>query len=165
MAQTPASHVTIFSTYCVGQRSKRAAGSNFAQLHAFSDISYLFELVILGLIFFHHRFFPINELKLLAMASITTTIFDLPIELLLHIINYLDYPSSVALLHTNRSFRSIVPVQPPMTAEQKLSFLCAIELWPTQVLRSRTKSCYANQPIFQLLMIPDTSTSFPAIYA
>lgn len=64
------------------------------------------------------------------MGSITTTLLDLPTELQLYIIRFLDYPSSVALLQTNRRFRTIVPIEPPTTGEQKLSYLLAMELWP-----------------------------------
>lgn len=64
------------------------------------------------------------------MSSITTTLLDLPTELQLYIITFLDYPSSVALSHTNQRFRTIVPIEPPTTEEQKLSVLLAMELWP-----------------------------------
>ncbi|CAG8363187.1 unnamed protein product [Penicillium salamii] len=68
--------------------------------------------------------------ELIVMASITTTLLDLPTELHLHIIKFLDYPSSFALSHTNQRFRAILPMEPPETREEKLSFLLAIELWP-----------------------------------
>lgn len=65
------------------------------------------------------------------MSISPSKLLDLPTELRLYIIEFLDYPSIVALLHTNRSFRDIVPIEPPKTKKEKLSLLLAIELWPT----------------------------------
>lgn len=69
---------------------------------------------------------------------IATTLLDLPTELLLCITKFLDFPSSVAFSHTNRSLRTILPIEPPTTRDRKLSFLLAVELWPKLVLPSRT---------------------------
>jgi hypothetical protein len=54
----------------------------------------------------------------------------LSIEMHLEIINYLDYPSSVALSQVSRYFRSTVSVRPPVTPQQKLLFLRGVEMWP-----------------------------------
>ncbi|CAG8022057.1 unnamed protein product [Penicillium salamii] len=63
-------------------------------------------------------------------TTTTTTLLGLPTEIQLHIIKFLDYPSSIALSHTNQSFRAIVPTEPPTTNEQKLSLLLDMEKWP-----------------------------------
>lgn len=83
------------------------------------------------------------------MANVTTTLLDLPTELHLQIIGYLDYTSSIALSYTNQRFKSIVSVEPPKTVEQKLAILCTIESWPESVLPNRTKSCYSQLSINQ----------------
>lgn len=52
-------------------------------------------------------------------------LLDLPTELLLQIIGYLDYLPGLNLSHTNSFFKSIVT----LTSEQKRSFLCEAETW------------------------------------
>jgi hypothetical protein len=68
------------------------------------------------------------------MASPSVTLLDLPAELLLQIISEVDYPSSVALSHTNLLFRSMIKVEEPTEPEQKRLLLYALENWTRHVL-------------------------------
>lgn len=61
--------------------------------------------------------------------SFITRFVNLPAELQLHTISYLDYGSRVVLSLTSRYFQSVVEVEKPTTVEQKLSYLCVAETW------------------------------------
>lgn len=63
-------------------------------------------------------------------------LLDLPTEIHLQIISYLSYPSCLALSQTSSFFRSIIMVEKPTTADQKLLFLCAAENWTKYVYLS-----------------------------
>lgn len=69
----------------------------------------------------------------MAESSIVMLV-NLPTELLLQIISYVEYPSSLALSQSNKLFRGIVTLEMPTTSEQKLSLLCALEKWARHVL-------------------------------
>ncbi|CAG7940420.1 unnamed protein product [Penicillium salamii] len=91
------------------------------------------------------------------MSSITTTttLLGLPTEIQLYIIKFLDYPSSIALSHTNQRFRVIVPKEPPWTHGQFMSLLLDMERWRKydrffacrMCLRLRHKNAFVDEQL------------------
>lgn len=71
----------------------------------------------------------IEKRNIRILATPAPTLLGLPTELQLHIITYLNYPSSLALSQTNRQLHSIVPIETPKTPTQKMAFLNAVETW------------------------------------
>lgn len=70
-----------------------------------------------------------QTIRILAIPPISPTLLNLPIELQLHIISYLDYPSTLAMSQVNKPFRAIIPVETPQSSVQKMVFLNAMETW------------------------------------
>lgn len=60
-----------------------------------------------------------SQTKIHMAQSSTTTLIDLPIEIHLLFLSYLDYPTRLILSYTNTFFRSFVTVEKPTTPEQK----------------------------------------------
>ncbi|PYH91332.1 hypothetical protein BO71DRAFT_486377 [Aspergillus ellipticus CBS 707.79] len=58
-----------------------------------------------------------------------TTLASPPTELQLHIVEFVEYPARLALIQTNRHFRSIVKVARPTAKAQKFSYLIIAENW------------------------------------
>ncbi|KAJ5111162.1 hypothetical protein N7532_001697 [Penicillium argentinense] len=92
-----------------------------------------------------HAIIEKRNLRLTA-NPIEPFLLAIPIELQLHIISFLDYPSSLALSHANKQLHSMIPVETPKTSTQKMAFLTAVETWQRNTARYACKYCLKLRP-------------------
>jgi hypothetical protein len=94
---------------------------------------------------------PVKTPNFLMVQRSVPTLLDLPIEIYLQIIGFLDYPSCLALSQTDSFFRALVTVDKPTTSEQKLLYLCTAENWSRYELSFIRPECrhyvYSNRLI------------------